>query len=83
MVERMCHVCRTMRPKDALIRVVRTPEGVFALDVTGKAQGRGCYICCDEACLARGIKTRYLNRAFKCAVPDEVYREVMRHASEL
>ena len=82
MVERMCHVCRTMRPKDRLIRVARTPDGAFVLDRTGKAQGRGCYICCDEACLTRGVKTHYLNRAFKCTVPDEVYQEVMRYASE-
>lgn len=82
-MDRQCHVCKAMRPKAELLRVVRTPDGRFMLDPTGKAQGRGAYVCLSAACIAKGVKTRYLNRAFKCTVPDEVYQEVSRYASEL
>lgn len=82
MVERMCHVCRAMRPKSALIRVVRTPDGAFCVDAVGKIDGRGCYVCREGDCVAKGVKSRYLNRAFKCVVEQEVYQEVVRYAGE-
>ena len=42
---RMCVGCRQMRPKKELLRIVRTPENEIRLDRTGKASGRGAYIC--------------------------------------
>ena len=81
-MERMCHVCKTMREKQLLLRVVRTPEGEIKVDPTGKALGRGCYVCLSAACIQKGVKTRYLNRAFKTACPDQVYQEVMTYAGE-
>ena len=81
-MERMCHVCKTMREREELLRVVRTPEGEIKVDPTGKAPGRGCYICKSNACIQRGVKTRYLNRAFKRACPEEVYQEVLRYGGE-
>jgi len=81
-MERMCHVCKTMRDRSLLLRIVRTPEGEIRVDTTGKAQGRGCYICRSEACITKGVKTRFINRAFKCECPREVYEEVLRYASE-
>ena len=47
----MCVACRQGRPKRELIRVVKNKEGVVAVDTTGKAQGRGAYLCPDIACL--------------------------------
>ena len=42
---RMCTGCGEMKPKKELIRVVKTPEGEFLLDFTGKKSGRGAYLC--------------------------------------
>ena len=70
---RMCCVCRSMKPQQELLRVVRTPAGDIRLDPTGKADGRGCYICRTSACIDKGIKTRFVNRAFKCEVPQALY----------
>lgn len=81
MVERMCHVCRTMRPKAELIRIVRSPEGVIMVDEGGKMPGRGCYVCRKEECIRRGVRTRFINRAFKCAAPEEVYQQVMDYVT--
>ncbi|MDR0530951.1 MAG: YlxR family protein [Oscillospiraceae bacterium] len=71
---RRCVGCNEMKPKRELIRVVRSPEGVVALDRTGKANGRGAYLCPNPECFKKLRKKKGLNRAFQCAVPDEVYQ---------
>lgn len=70
---RQCVGCREMKPKRELIRVVRSPEGEIGLDFRGKNPGRGAYICADVACLARAKKSKALERAFGCSVPDDIY----------
>ena len=70
---RKCLGCNEMKPKRELIRVVRSPEGMISLDKTGKANGRGAYLCPHAACLKQLRKRKGLERAFKCQVPAEVY----------
>ncbi|MCL2530950.1 MAG: YlxR family protein [Oscillospiraceae bacterium] len=70
---RRCCGCYEMKPKRELIRVVRSPEGNFMLDKTGKQNGRGAYLCQDATCLQTLRKKRGLDRSFKCSVPSEVY----------
>ena len=43
--QRKCIGCNESKPKKELIRIVRTPEGEMLLDSTGRANGRGAYIC--------------------------------------
>ena len=73
---RMCVGCREMKPKKELIRVVHQPDGGVILDRTGKAAGRGAYLCDDPACLAAARKKKALNRAFKIQIPDSIYEEL-------
>ena len=47
---RSCIACRTARPKRDLLRVVRAPDGTVAIDPTGRAPGRGAYLCRDASC---------------------------------
>ena len=70
---RQCVGCNEMKPKKELIRIVRSPEGEFDLDVTGKKSGRGAYICKNPECFALVKKGRKLNRSFETSVPDEIY----------
>ena len=70
---RKCLGCGEMKPKKELIRAVRTPEGKVVLDLTGKANGRGAYLCRDTACLSKARKARRLEHALETAIPDEVY----------
>ncbi len=70
---RMCVGCRVMRPKKEMLRVVRSAEGQVSIDPTGKAAGRGAYICKDIVCLERAIKTRGLERAFEQKVEPMIY----------
>lgn len=70
---RTCICCRREFAKDELTRVVRTPGGEFIVDKSGKADGRGAYICGDKECLKKLKKAKSLNRAFSQEVPLEIY----------
>ncbi|MDR3314799.1 MAG: YlxR family protein [Oscillospiraceae bacterium] len=73
---RKCVGCNEMKPKRELIRAVKSPAGEIALDLTGKAPGRGAYLCHDPECLRKARKRKSLERAYKCAVPQEVYERM-------
>lgn len=73
---RQCVGCGEMKEKKSLIRVIRTPDGTILLDRTGRANGRGAYLCDDPACLAAARKKKALNRAFKVQIPDSIYEEL-------
>ncbi len=79
--ERMCIVCRTMKPKNLLVRVVKSNDGKICLDYTGKMAGRGAYICNDLVCLQKCAKTKALNRAFKCEIEQGVYNDLIEQFS--
>ena len=67
---RMCVACRTMRPKKELLRVVRTPEGSVLVDRTGRANGRGAYVCGDAACVNKALKIKALERALETKLDE-------------
>ena len=69
---RQCLGCREHKPKRELVRIVRSPEGEVSLDRTGKANGRGAYLCLNAKCLRSAVKSNALGRAFGTAVPEEV-----------
>jgi predicted RNA-binding protein YlxR (DUF448 family) len=60
---RTCVACRTERDKHDLVRIVRGPDGRVMLDATGKASGRGAYLCADPACWTKAQKSRAVQRA--------------------
>ena len=70
---RQCLGCREMKPKSELIRVVRSPEGAISIDLRGKANGRGAYICPDTQCLKKAIRAKALARALEVEIPQEIY----------
>lgn len=74
---RMCVACREMKPKKEMIRIVKSKEGEISLDMTGKAQGRGAYICRNEECFKKCRKTKALERAYETAVAPEVYDRIL------
>ena len=74
---RTCIGCRQSKEKKELIRIVRDKENNVFVDLTGKQNGRGAYICKDAECLKKAIKSKALNRAFKIEVPNEVYENLL------
>ena len=75
---RMCVACRQGKPKKELFRVVRNKEGSVGVDLTGKAQCRGAYLCPSVDCLEKAIKSRALQRALECELTEEMAAEIKR-----
>lgn len=71
-----------MKPKGALIRIVKTPEGEIRLDRTGKLNGRGAYVCKSAECLKKVQKSGALSRAFETQVPDEVFVQLAKELGD-
>ena len=61
--------CREILPKRALIRLVRTAEGV-QVDPTGKLAGRGAYLHDRRSCWEHGLKGM-LGHALKVTLSPE------------
>lgn len=66
--QRTCVACHTVRAKRELVRIVRSPAGELAVDLRGKAPGRGAYLDPDRACLERGIREGALAKALEVAI---------------
>ncbi len=69
--QRTCIVCRQVRPKRELIRVVRAPDGHILLDPTGKKSGRGAYLCARRSCWEPALHQGRLEHEFEMAIPAE------------
>lgn len=69
--QRTCVACRTIKDKRDLFRIVRTPGGQVVLDATGKANGRGMYLCKSPECWEIGLKKDRLSHALKISVAEE------------
>ena len=69
--QRTCIVCRQVRPKRELIRVVRTPAGHVELDPTGKKSGRGAYLCARRSCWEPALRKGKLEREFELTLLPE------------
>ncbi|RME99161.1 MAG: YlxR family protein [Chloroflexi bacterium] len=66
--QRTCIACRQTKDKRDLVRVVRTPDQHVVIDPTGKANGRGVYLCRQASCWQKGLKKERLSHALKVAV---------------
>ena len=75
---RQCLGCRERRPKKELVRVVRGTDGVVFVDNSGKANGRGAYLCPDEECLKRAVRSHALDRALETSIPPEIITRLER-----
>ena len=70
---RQCVGCGEMKDKKEMMRVLRSAEGPIFLDMTGRKNGRGAYLCKQMECLAKARKNKGLERSFKQRIPDEIY----------
>ena len=79
---RTCVVTNERFPKQELLRIVKTPEGLVKPDLTGKLNGHGAYIKKDEEVLNKAIKTKALERHLECSISSEVYEEIRKTINE-
>lgn len=66
---RTCVVCREKSSKRALTRIVRTETGIY-VDLTGKVNGRGAYLCDAPTCWQRATQSDVLARALRTSLTD-------------
>lgn len=73
---RTCVVTREKLPKQALIRIVRTPLQEIIIDETGRANGKGAYLKKDRDVFDKAKKSKVLNRVLEIEVPDTIFDEL-------
>lgn len=69
--QRTCIVCREVKDKRDLIRVVRTPDGRLLVDPSGKANGRGAYLCRQASCWEKSLPKQRLAQSLKVTLSAE------------
>lgn len=79
---RTCIACRTERPKRELFRIVKGADGIL-LDPTGKAAGRGAYVCPSEECMKKVMQKKLLARTFSEPVATEIYVRLQEEMARL
>ncbi|HIV16883.1 MAG TPA: YlxR family protein [Candidatus Alectryocaccobium stercorigallinarum] len=78
---RTCCGCRQSFPKKELIRIVRTPDNTVEVDITGKKNGRGTYICRNTECLEKAVKSGAVSRSLEVQVSPEIYESLKTELS--
>lgn len=79
---RMCTGCGEMKDKRSMVRVVKTNDNEIILDLTGKKNGRGAYVCKNIECLKKAHKTHRFERSLKCQIPNEIYEKMENEISQ-
>ncbi len=74
--QRTCIGCNSKKNKSELIRIVKNKEGNISIDKTGKATGRGAYICDNAECLEKAIKSKKIEKAFEMKINNEIYESL-------
>ena len=74
--KRTCIGCNEIKLKKELIRIVKNNEGQIFVDKTGKANGRGAYICNSLECLEKAIKSKRLERTFEKQIDEKIYEDL-------
>ena len=75
---RQCIGCGEMKNKREMMRVLKTAENEIILDITGRKNGRGAYLCKSKECLEKARKCKGLDRSFKMSIPEQVYENLQK-----
>lgn len=81
--QRTCTVCRQVKGKKEMVRLVRTPEGKIEVDVTGKKEGRGAYLCRNRECWDKLAKGKQLEHAFKNGINKNDLEQLIKNGKDL
>ena len=73
---RRCMGCNESKEKNELIRIVKSKDGIVEIDLTGKKNGRGAYICKNEECLNKIIKTKRIEKVFEQSIDQNLYENL-------
>lgn len=68
--------CNTKKNKNELIRIVKDKDGNISIDKTGRANGRGAYICDNIECLEQAIKSKRIEKSFEMKIDEKIYEDL-------
>lgn len=74
--QRTCMGCNQSKNKNELIRIVKNSNNEIFIDLTGKANGRGAYICNNKECLEKAVKSKRLEKSFETKISEEIYNNL-------
>ena len=80
---RRCVGCGERKEKKELIRILRDPSGNILADPTGRANGRGAYLCRNAQCLRTARKSKALEHSLEVRIPEEIYDSLEKEMEEL
>ena len=75
--------CRQIKAKRELIRLVRTPEGNIEIDITGKKNGRGAYLCPVWECWETALKGNQLEHTLRSNLTKDNREQLIKHVKDL
>jgi predicted RNA-binding protein YlxR (DUF448 family) len=79
---RRCVGCMESKPKMQMIRIVAQPEGSVKIDPSGKANGRGIYLCPNEECFSLARKKRAIGRGLQVEISEENLNKLFEELSD-
>lgn len=74
--ERTCIGCNLKKGKKELIRIVKNKDGEVKVDLNGKLEGRGTYICKSEECLNKAIKNKKISRKLDINIDEDIIKNL-------
>lgn len=74
--QRTCIGCNEKKDKNKLIRIVKNRNSEISIDVTGKMEGRGTYICNNSECLNKAVKNKRMARIFEIEISNDIYESL-------
>lgn len=79
---RKCIGCMESFPKKELCRIVKNKDNEINLDLSGKLNGRGIYICKKAECFEKAIKTKRLAKSLEVEIPENIYDAIKLEISK-
>lgn len=76
--QRSCVICRTQKNKSELIRIVKNKQKEVKIDLKGKEDGRGAYICYNKKCLEKEIKSKKIERILNIELNEQILQELSK-----
>lgn len=79
---RKCVSCNERKSKDELVRVVKKNDNEIEIDLKGRVNGRGAYLCLNLKCIDEAEKTKKLSRSLGIEVSKDIYQELRLSVKE-
>ena len=80
--QRTCVACRQKMDKRLLTRIVRTPDEGVVVDIKGKQNGRGAYLCQNSDCWDKVLHSKILDEALRTKISRAEKEALLKNRSK-